>query len=164
MDILIRLHNIPPEQCAPETVQRALAETFGAGMQEVVEETADMVRLATPVGVSGILRSSISTRVTLAPSAAIFVAGEVASGRQAPYAEYVERGTRPGTWRPIAPLKLWARRVLGDERAAYAVRWVIFRRGTRGVWMFRQAAAGLPQRLQTRMEQAAAAFAARLNR
>ena len=54
------------------------------------------------------------------------------------YVEFVEENTRPH-WAPIQPLKLWAIRKLGDERAAYAVRWHIHLFGTRGAHMFRNA-------------------------
>ncbi len=54
------------------------------------------------------------------------------------YVHFVEENTRPH-WAPIQPLKLWAIRVLGDERAAYAVRWHIAQFGTRGAHMFRSA-------------------------
>lgn len=39
----------------------------------------------------------------------------------APYSEAMEYGTRP-FYAPIAPLKEWARRKLGDENAAWAIR------------------------------------------
>jgi hypothetical protein len=54
------------------------------------------------------------------------------------YVHYVEENTRPH-WAPIQPLKLWAIRVLGDERAAYAVQRKIALMGTRGAHMFRRA-------------------------
>ncbi len=54
------------------------------------------------------------------------------------YVDYVEENTRPH-WAPIQPLKLWAIRVLGDERAAYAVQRKIALMGTRGAHMFRRA-------------------------
>jgi len=40
---------------------------------------------------------------------------------KAEYSEAIEYGTKP-FYAPIEPLKGWARRVLGDEGAAYAVR------------------------------------------
>jgi hypothetical protein len=54
------------------------------------------------------------------------------------YVKYVEENTRPH-WAPIRPLKRWAIRVLGDERAAYAVQRKIALMGTRGAHMFRRA-------------------------
>ena len=51
-------------------------------------------------------------------------------GYAAPYAEFVERGTGPH-YPPIEPLKKWARRVLGDEGAAYAVQQKIGKHGTK---------------------------------
>lgn len=50
-------------------------------------------------------------------------------GYGAPYADDVERGTDPH-WVPIGPLKKWARRVLGDEQAAYPVQQSIAAEGT----------------------------------
>jgi len=51
-------------------------------------------------------------------------------GFTSPYGADVERGTPPHHV-PIEPLKLWARRVLGDEGAAYAVQHGIRQRGTK---------------------------------
>ncbi len=45
------------------------------------------------------------------------------------YAKYVLHGTGPH-WVPIEPLKRWAAIKLGDENAAYAVRWNIHLHGT----------------------------------
>jgi len=45
------------------------------------------------------------------------------------YGIHVEYGTSPH-FVPISPLKSWSRRVLGDEKAAYAVRAAISKRGT----------------------------------
>ena len=50
-------------------------------------------------------------------------------GYAATYAEYVEKGTS-AHYPPIEPLKKWARRVLGDEGAAYAVQQKIGQEGT----------------------------------
>ena len=47
------------------------------------------------------------------------------------YSLFVEEGTRPH-WAPIQPLKDWARRVLGDENAAYAIQQKIAQEGTEG--------------------------------
>lgn len=55
--------------------------------------------------------------------------GSVIWGYRAEYARYVEDGTR-AHWAPIEPLKLWARRVLGDEQAAWAVQRKIAEEGT----------------------------------
>lgn len=46
------------------------------------------------------------------------------------YAIFVEKGTAPHV-PPIGPLKDWAARKLGDERAAYAVRHKIALQGTK---------------------------------
>ena len=64
--------------------------------------------------------------------------GSVTFGWSAGYAEYVNDGTRPH-WPPIGPLLGWARRVLGDESAAYAVQRKIAQEGTEGVGFIRDA-------------------------
>ena len=92
-----------------------------------------LVRRFTPVGAFRYLRSSVYTRVT---GHTVNLLGRIAT--PALYGESVEYGTRPH-WAPIAPLKHWAARVLGDESAAYAVRWKIKREGTKGVHMFQKA-------------------------
>ncbi len=43
-------------------------------------------------------------------------------GPAAKYAPHVHYGTK-AYWIPIAPLKEWASRVLGDEKLGYAVQW-----------------------------------------
>lgn len=54
---------------------------------------------------------------------------ELEIGPTAKHALYVYHGTVPH-WAPIEPLKEWARWKLGDENAAYAVRWSIAKHGT----------------------------------
>ncbi len=68
------------------------------------------------------------------------VIGDLIIGRvtsNLPYAQWVELGSEPH-WVPIDPLKLWAKRKLGDESLAYAVQRAIARRGTKGHFMFRE--------------------------
>lgn len=55
--------------------------------------------------------------------------GSVVWGYNADYARPVEEGSEPH-WPPIEPLRGWARRVLGDESAAYAVQAKIAAKGT----------------------------------
>lgn len=154
----LRLPAIPVLQ--PAQSRAILQREVGTAMHNVVEQIADAARQRTPVN-TGLLRGSIATRVTQGVEATTLVRGEVFTGQQAPYALFVEEGTRPGVWRPIAPLKLWARRVLGEERAAYRVRWAIFRRGTRGRHMFREALTLVRPRIEP-LIRAAVAHAARL--
>ena len=109
-------------------------------VQEFTLRAEREVKDRTPVGATGLLRNSIQSEVHGARTTQ--VRGVVASPLA--YAIPVERGSRPH-WAPIAPLKLWARRKLGDERAAYAVRWAIARRGTKGHHMFQRAYEALQQ-------------------
>lgn len=55
--------------------------------------------------------------------------GSVVWGNTAEYAQAVEEGTAPHT-PPLAPIRRWARRVLGDESAAGAVWQSIREEGT----------------------------------
>ena len=90
------------------------------------------VRKGTPVTFGNLRRSiqaDVRGRVTN-------IEGRIASPLN--YAPAVEFGTRPH-FPPIAPLKLWARRKLGDEGAAYAVQKAIGKRGTKGHFMFQKA-------------------------
>lgn len=79
------------------------------------------------------------------------------------YAVYVHEGTGPAVGRPryfppIAALKGWAKRVLGDESAAYAVARAIYVRGTRPRKFlegpFRRRVEGMASRLATRVRRA----------
>lgn len=79
----------------------------------------------------GYLRNSIGTRkATMYGST---VTGLVIS--TALYGAAVEDGSRPH-WPPIEPLRLWAKRKLGDEGAAFPVARAIAKRGTKGHHMF----------------------------
>jgi hypothetical protein len=121
-------------------------------VRAIVEEVASEARSRTPVN-TGLLRASIATDVTTGTSLGAAIRGTVFTGAQAPYAPYVEEGTAPH-WAPIGPLLLWARRVLGNERAAYAVQRAIARRGTRGRHMFRDAIAAVRPRMEGMLRQA----------
>lgn len=139
---------------APDAGTSILRREVGSAVQGIVEQVADASRQAAPVA-TGILRASIGTRVTPGTDASTLVRGEVFTGAQAPYAQFVAEGTRPH-FPPIAPLKIWARIVLGDERAAYRVARVIARRGTRANVRFRQAISTFPPDTQARLDAAVA--------
>jgi len=117
--------NLTPVLLAAPAVQTALAQ----GVTQVIEEVATQARKNAPVD-TGVLRGAIATRLDATRSVGGLVRGTVYVGSQAPYAQAVDEGSRPH-WAPIAPLKRWAARVLGDERIGYAIRWAIARRGTR---------------------------------
>lgn len=131
----------------PAQRRQVLAREAAMGVRAIVEAVASEARERTPVN-TGVLRASIATDVTIGTALAAQVRGTVFTGAQASYAPYVEEGTAPH-WAPIGPLKLWARRVLGNERAAYAVQRAIARRGTRGRHMFRDAMAAVRPRMES---------------
>ena len=77
-----------------------------------------------PVSYTGALERSISTWIDTRP-----LHFNIEVGPTAAHAKYVRYGTSPH-WVPIAPLLRWAQWKLGDEKAAYAVRWSIHLHGT----------------------------------
>jgi len=72
----------------------------------------------------GDLKGSVNTKVDQDGNTV-----QMEVGPDAEHAPYVQSGTRPH-WAPIAPLKAWARRKLGDASAGYAVQKKIAREGT----------------------------------
>lgn len=99
-----------------EATQEALLRAADAGFERSQELVATD---STDTGF--LLRSGQQPTVTSE--------GVVEWGYTAPHAPYVEFGTPPH-WPPIEPLLGWARRVLGDESAAYAVQRAIAENGT----------------------------------
>jgi hypothetical protein len=104
-------------------------KAVGRGLYESGERIATASREG-PVPVNdGTLRSSIG--VTHPRQTSTKVEVEVyAGGPAARYALFVHEGTLPH-WAPIEPLKRWAKKVLGDENAAYAVQKKIAEHGTK---------------------------------
>lgn len=143
----------------PGQYEQVMGREVGKSVLGLVEEIAEGARQHTPVN-TGLLRASIATRVTLGTPAGTLVHGEVFTGQQAPYAQFVEQGTRPH-FPPRAPLELWAQRVLGDRRLWFVVARAIARRGTRARHMFREAFAQVQGRIVPTLD-AAVARAARL--
>ena len=137
-----------------EQSRQVLYREASLAVRAIVEDVASEARSRTPVN-TGVLRASIATDVTTGTSLSAAIRGTVFTGAQAPYAPYVEEGTAPH-WALIGPLLLWARRVLGNERAAYAVQRAIARRGTRGRHMFRDALAAVRPRMEGMLQQAMA--------
>lgn len=117
-------------QRAPDIGGRLLAQAMSAAVQLVRSEVVQR----TPVGVTGLLRSSISARIEGQPLTSL--RGIIATPSF--YAPPVEYGRRPGRMPPPAALRLWAQRVLGDASLAFVVARAIGRRGTRGRFMFRE--------------------------
>lgn len=158
-EIRYRLTIDPLPILQPGQYQQVMGREVGQAVQGLVDEIADGARQRTPVN-TGLLRASIATRVTLGTPAGTLVHGEVFTGQQAPYAQFVEEGTRPH-FPPRAPLELWAQRVLGDGRLWFVVARAIARRGTRARHMFRDAFAQVQGRILPTLD-AAVTRAARL--
>ena len=78
-------------------------------LEDVALELTNQLRIEAPVGATGDLQSSF--QVLGRGDGVLFV------GSRLQYAHYVQTGTRPHT-PPFEPIKIWARRKLGDEDAA----------------------------------------------
>jgi hypothetical protein len=153
---------IPPiPMFTPGASAPILAQEVTGAFTSIVGDVAEASRAATPVAF-GVLRASIGTRVGPGASAGIFVQGDVFTGAEAPYAEFVAYGSRPH-YPPIAPLKRWAQLKLGNADAAYAIARAIARRGTRPHVRFRDAMTTFPPDVQARVEVAVARAARRLS-
>lgn len=137
----------------PAEATAILRREVGTAVTSIVEQIATEAKQRTPVGVSGLLRASIATRVTQGTDSSHLVRGEVYTGAQAPYAVYVEEGTKPH-WPPRAPLELWATRVLGNTKLWFVVARAIARRGTRGRHMFQLAMAAVRPSIEPRLRAA----------
>lgn len=147
----------------PGEATTLLRREVGTAVASLLEDIASEARLRTPVGVSGILRASIGTRLMRGTDASVLVHGEVFTGAQAPYALFVEEGTRPH-FPPRAPIELWAQRVLGDRRLWFVVARAIARRGTRARHMFRDALDVVKPRIFPTVQAAAAVAWQRIGR
>lgn len=141
-----------------ERMPVAVHRRLNTAMIEVGHLVANAVKQLTPVGVSGHLRRSIQPSVR-----GYGLNIEARIGSPLPYASPVETGTRPHT-PPIEPIRLWARRVLGDEKAAGAV-WQSIRkrgtsmyalrtRGTKGYEMFKRGFAQTEDAVKEKIEKA----------
>ena len=116
---------------APGEVDRKMR----GAMTETVVMLEGRVAERTPVDL-GILRGSIAHDVR---GSGVRLRGEVFSNRD--YAPAVERGRRPGRgFPPREAIERWAARKLGDASLWFVVARKIARQGTRGIFMFRNAA------------------------
>lgn len=104
---------------------RLLAKHHNIFINKALQSSATVARQVTPVGATALLKGTIGTRSMVGNNAN--VVGQVVWAQS--YAAFVDQGTPPH-FPPIAPLLRWARRKLGNERAAYAVQAAIGERGT----------------------------------
>lgn len=119
----VKIPNIP--LLRRRGASKALREEHSRFIVRALERASTVAREITPVGATALLKGTIITQTLIGQQAD--VVGQVIWAQ--PYAKFVDQGTPPHT-PPIGPLLLWARRVLGDERAAYAVRAKISKVGT----------------------------------
>lgn len=107
----------------------------------------------------GNLRNSIHTRKASVSGGVIV--GKVST--PSPYALPVEDGSRPH-WPPLEPLKLWAKRKLGDESLAFLIQRKIARSGTKAHRMFQKGFDKAEPAVLKILEGANARFVERLGR
>jgi hypothetical protein len=143
----------------PGRVDGATRSTIFPAMQEATLLLEREVKFRTPVGATEAARGSIQSATELLRGRTLEVRGTVTSALR--YIQPLEKGSRPH-WAPIAPLKIWARRVLGDEGLAFAVRAAIARRGTKGAYMFRDGAAASKGRIERILRRGVELWARRL--
>ena len=105
---------------ALDTVERTLRRAGMKRGERYISKVIDHKGISD----QGDLKGSINTKINREPGR---VSLEV--GPDAKHAPFVQFGTRPH-WAPIAPLRAWARRKLGDASAGYAVQKKIAREGT----------------------------------
>ncbi len=112
--------NVAAQAVADQEIRRALMEV-GQGFERLADA-------ATPEGATAVLRGSVFAEVRGVP------ARQLLAGWNAPYADIVDRGRRPGRWPPTAPILLWAKRVLDvpEKRLASAVFLIRRKIGLRG--------------------------------
>lgn len=123
------------------------AEAVGAGVDDLLMDVATVGANTalehTPSGGSNTLRASWFEPQRQADGSLIW-------GYRASYARFVEEGTAPH-WIPVAAVRdslmTWARRVLGDEDAAWAVRQKIAEEGTEGQHFVRKGVDAMRARL-----------------
>jgi hypothetical protein len=147
---------------APQVTNAEIArglEEIGAAFEPIGASEAPEGAL----GASGGLRGSVYHQLRGTPIRV------VEAGWAAPYAEYVDRGRRPGHWPPEAPIALWARKVLNvpEERlasAVFAIRRKIGTRGTRGTPFAMRTMLRMQPIAQRALDQAAERIAGRLSK
>lgn len=136
----------------PERIHKELPGFLSNWLDSLEEAIVDVA----PVGVSAEYKRSIEN--TRAKWRGKVLEGSVFSS--VPYAQVIELGRRAGRIPPVAPLRLWAKRILGNEKAGFPVARAIGRRGlpARGIF------AGVFRKSMPRFESALESFFDRVMR
>lgn len=103
----------------------ALTNRLRSAMQESLGYLQGQVQKETPVNF-GLLRGSILPRPIT--GTAMSLTGTI--GTPLVYGLVMERGRRPGKFPPIAPLELWAQRVIGKPGLGFVIARAIARKGS----------------------------------
>lgn len=110
-------------QEAPSIVSKEL----DTAMHKAVVKLKATAKIEAPVGANNVLRGAIYSKVY---GGGYGIKGEVGVGPAAPYGVCVHEGTRPH-FPPIAALKQWAERKLGNPALAYPIARHIAKVGTK---------------------------------
>lgn len=137
-------------QRAPAIIDRHMKAAMEESLALLQREIAE----TTPLGAHQLLRKSIiASPVSVGPTGLLGVVGTSLN-----YAVPVELGTKPHM-PPFEPLLDWVKAKLGKkgaeaEKAAQAIRWKIFRKGTQGSFMFKRTTDRLTPYIMARFERA----------
>jgi hypothetical protein len=112
------------------------------------------IKERTPVGVTGLLRSSVAAQL---------YGDRVTIGTSFEYAEPVEYGSK-AHWAPRAALEAWGIKKLGSEEAGRKVWYSIAHKGTRAALMFTRGFAMNYSKVMRILESIGEKVAARFNR
>jgi hypothetical protein len=154
MQITVEL-NIPDTPLFKGTGQVVVTQELMEAAEYSVNLAAATILPLTPID-RGILRSGMQTSVL---GTALEVTGRVFN--PVPYALSVETGTAPH-FPPVDALEGWGRRKLGQEGLGFVLARAISKRGTKGVFMFKQGLDACRPRIEGRYAEALSKIVSRL--
>lgn len=125
MRITIDVSRTRPLQ--PGEASAALRRRTQQFLVRALERGVAIARDETPSGATSALRGTIDREIVDLGGGVANFTGDVVWPQ--PYGVFVDLGTKPHI-PPIGPLMEWARRVLGDEGAAWPIQKAIAKRGT----------------------------------
>jgi hypothetical protein len=155
MKIQATIKGLEELQAKAGRVENAIPRSICNAINNTADDATKQIGDRTPVGVSGELRKSFHPRYATPSNLTAKVGTHLAPH----YGPDVEFGTRPNRRRPpVAALKDWARRKLGDANKAWALARAIGRRGTKGQKMFREGTVNVQSVLDREISSAADEF------
>lgn len=116
-----------PFKFKPGFMTRAFDNNSRQALVRSLDRGVSIAQEETPEGATGTLRNTVESQIVDFAGTSAEFAGDIVWPQ--PYGAFVNFGTSPHT-PPIGPLIAWARKVLGDASAAWAVQKAIAKRGT----------------------------------